>query len=58
MKLTDYHAKYFADELTKRILSRSEWGHDDYSLKVENLPKAPPPPTAAKTEKIGQQNLL
>jgi hypothetical protein len=20
-----------------------EWGKDDYSLKVENLPKAPPP---------------
>ncbi len=26
-----------------QVLSRCEWGHDDYSLKVENLPKAPPP---------------
>jgi len=25
------------------VLSRCEWGKDDYSLKVENLPKAPPP---------------
>ena len=25
------------------MLSRCEWGKDDYSLKVENLPKAPPP---------------
>jgi hypothetical protein len=27
----------------KAVLSRCEWGKDDYSLKVENLPKAPPP---------------
>jgi hypothetical protein len=26
------------------ILDRCEWGHDDYSLKVENLPKAPVKP--------------
>ena len=25
------------------MLSRCEWGKDDYSLKVENLPKAPLP---------------
>ena len=25
------------------VLGRCEWGKDDYSLKVENLPKAPPP---------------
>jgi len=25
------------------VLARCEWGKDDYSLKVENLPKAPPP---------------
>jgi adenine-specific DNA-methyltransferase len=27
-----------------QVLSRCEWGHDDYSLKVENLPMAPPEP--------------
>jgi adenine-specific DNA-methyltransferase len=26
------------------VLSRCEWGHNDYSLKVENLPKPPPKP--------------
>jgi adenine-specific DNA-methyltransferase len=26
------------------VLSRCEWGRNDYSLKVENLPKAPPKP--------------
>jgi len=37
-------------KLPKAVLARCEWGHDDYSLKVENLPKAPPPK--------GQQNLF
>ena len=32
------------------VLKRCEWGHDDYSLQVENLPKAPP--------KTGQQALF
>jgi adenine-specific DNA-methyltransferase len=31
------------------VLGRCEWGKDDYSLKVENLPKAPVP--------AGQQEL-
>jgi adenine-specific DNA-methyltransferase len=31
------------------VLSRCEWDHDDYNLKVENLPKAPP--------KLGQMEL-
>lgn len=39
------------------VLTRCEWGHDDYSLKVENLPKAPP--SAPKTDaKTGQQSLF
>lgn len=28
-------------KIPRQVLSRCEWGHDDYSLKVENLPKAP-----------------
>ena len=36
-------------KIPKQVLSRCEWGHDDYSLQVENLPKAPP--------KIGQQEM-
>lgn len=43
-------------KIPKQVLSRCEWGHDDYSLKVENLPQAPPtPPT---TDKRGQQSLF
>jgi adenine-specific DNA-methyltransferase len=30
-------------KIPKAVLSKCEWGHDDYSLKIENLPKAPPP---------------
>lgn len=37
-------------KIPKAVLTRCEWGHDDYSLKVENLPKAPPKP--------GQQSLF
>ena len=43
-------------KIPKQVLSRCEWGHDDYSLKVENLPKAPPAP--AKIDKRGQQSLF
>jgi Adenine specific DNA methylase Mod len=44
-------------KIPNQVLSRCEWGHDDYSLKVENLPKAPPP--APKTDaKTGQQSLF
>ncbi len=31
-------------KIPKTVLSRCEWGHDDYSLQVENLPQAPPEP--------------
>jgi adenine-specific DNA-methyltransferase len=31
-------------KIPKQVLSRCEWGHDDYSLNIENLPKAPPKP--------------
>jgi len=36
-------------KIPNAVLKRCEWGHDDYSLQVENLPKAPPEP--------GQQEL-
>ncbi|MBF0134454.1 MAG: site-specific DNA-methyltransferase [Magnetococcales bacterium] len=31
-------------KIPKAVLTKCEWGHDDYSLNVENLPKAPEPP--------------
>lgn len=29
-------------KIPKAVLKKCEWGHDDYSLRVENLPEAPP----------------
>lgn len=31
-------------KIPNAVLSRCEWGHDDYSLKIENLPQKPPEP--------------
>jgi adenine-specific DNA-methyltransferase len=45
----DKYSNLTIKKIPKTVLSRCEWGHDDYSLKIENLPKAPVPP--------GQQDL-
>ncbi|MGH9891247.1 MAG: hypothetical protein ACREA0_04540 [bacterium] len=34
--------RYYRHALPKQMLSRCEWGRDDYSLRVEKLPRAPP----------------
>lgn len=46
----DSFANLTVKKIPKTVLSRCEWGHDDYSLRVENLPKAP--------EEPGQKNLF
>jgi adenine-specific DNA-methyltransferase len=40
----DRYPNLTVKKIPKQVLSRCEWGHDDYSLRVENLPKAPPKP--------------
>jgi adenine-specific DNA-methyltransferase len=40
----DRYPNLTVKKIPKTVLSRCEWGHDDYSLRVENLPKAPPKP--------------
>jgi len=44
-------------KIPRMVLARCEWGHDDYSLNVANLPLAEPsPPTsAAKEPKLGRK---
>ncbi len=44
------YANLTVKKIPNAVLTRCEWGKDDYSLKVENLPKAPPEP--------GQQELF
>jgi adenine-specific DNA-methyltransferase len=34
-------------KIPKIVLNRCEWGRDDYSLEIKNLPEAPPPPQPA-----------
>jgi len=46
----DRYPNLTVKKIPKQVLSRCEWGHDDYSLQIENLPKAPP--------KKGQQTLF
>jgi len=45
----DRWANLTVKKIPKAVLHRCEWGHDDYSLQVENLPQAP--------EKAGQLQL-
>jgi adenine-specific DNA-methyltransferase len=45
------------NKIPSTVLNRCEWGHDDYSLKVENLPKAPAPMPKSDA-KTGQQSLF
>ncbi|GCL36518.1 DNA methylase N-4/N-6 domain protein [Sphaerospermopsis reniformis] len=44
-------------KIPKQILSRCEWGHDDYSLDIKNLPKAPPEIEKPSPHKPQQQHI-
>lgn len=41
---SDRYPNLTIKKIPNAVLKRCEWGHDDYSLQVENLPKAPPKP--------------
>ena len=36
----DRYPNLIVKKIPRAVLARYEWGHDDYSLRVENLPKA------------------
>ena len=38
-------------KIPKAVLKKCEWGHDDYSLEIQNLPKAPPEPEEQTEDK-------
>ncbi|MBK9219390.1 MAG: site-specific DNA-methyltransferase [Uliginosibacterium sp.] len=42
-------------KIPKMVLSKCEWGHDDYSLKIENLPMAEPQPEPAPSASTGKR---
>jgi len=39
----DQYSNLTVEKILKAVLASCEWGHGDYSVRVENLPKAPPP---------------
>jgi len=39
----DRYPNLTVKKIPRAVLARCEWNRDDYSLQVENLPKAPPP---------------
>lgn len=43
-------------KIPKMVLSRCEWGHDDYSLNVANLPMAEPLPEPAAPQARGRKS--
>ena len=47
---TEQYQNLTVKKIPKQVLSRCEWGHDDYSLKIKELPEAPLEP--------GQQELM
>ena len=60
----DAYPNLTVKKIPKQVLSRCEWGHDDYSLQVENLPKEMPSPPAPLPQagdgrrSAGQQSLF
>lgn len=59
----DRYPNLTVKKIPRAVLSKCEWGHDDYSLNVKNLPDAPPEPspeTMARKRKSpeGQQDLF
>jgi adenine-specific DNA-methyltransferase len=40
-------------KIPKAVLQKSEWGHDDYSLEIRNLPQ--PPTTTAMVKDVAEQ---
>jgi adenine-specific DNA-methyltransferase len=40
----DEYPNLTVKKIPKQVLNRCEWGHDDYSLRVENLPQKPSEP--------------
>jgi adenine-specific DNA-methyltransferase len=52
---TDRWPNLTVKKIPNHIRSRCEWGHDDYSLNVENLPKAPLKPEPATGKAAAKQ---
>ncbi len=50
----DRYPNLTVKKIPKQVLNRAEWGHNDYSLKVENLPQAPRKPNEQLAFDLGE----
>ena len=48
----DAYPNLTVKKIPRQVLDRCEWGHDDYSLKVENLPSATPVSSRPESPKL------
>jgi adenine-specific DNA-methyltransferase len=48
----DHFQNLTIKKIPKAVLARCEWGHDDYSLQIENLLKAPRKPRTFLFEEL------
>jgi len=56
MKNLDEFPNLTVKKIPKAVLSRCEWGHDDYSLEIENLPmRAPEEEIVAEAPATGKK---
>jgi adenine-specific DNA-methyltransferase len=53
----EHWANLTVKKIPRQVLARCEWGHDDYSLRVENLPQAvPAPPSEPEPRRNGTRD--
>lgn len=55
---TDRFPNLTIKKIPRAVLSKCEWGHDDYSLNVQNLPNAEREREQNKIKEINQSNLF
>jgi adenine-specific DNA-methyltransferase len=53
---TDAFPNLTVRKIPNHIRARCEWGHDDYSLNIANLPQAEPPPLPAQSGLFDRQD--
>lgn len=54
MKNLDDFPNLTIKKIPKTVLARCEWGHDDYSLEIANLPtKTPEPDESSAARSVG-----
>jgi adenine-specific DNA-methyltransferase len=51
----DQYSNLTLKKIPQAVVARCEWGHDDYSLQVKNLPQAPLKPGQGMLEFVQEE---